>query len=222
MNHQIREVPLGAAGLAYLRESLGDSKQLARSLLGCLNLEQGTARTFLPLESSDQHIYDFRRGGKVMGPASPLSSSSQGRGITRIFNMDSVLVDIIQTHLDSGWNSFCLVEAPLAHADDPKSTEGTVLVHDDSVFYLLEPDKTNQAAIQQTLRVASSIWPPTVGALGRGARRTAHLEIVDIKALEEFAEKTESIFVSAYDGEGFVLWSRGARAAERVPRRLGA
>jgi hypothetical protein len=214
MSQQMREIHLDSRGLSYVRECLSAGKELSRHLLTRLELEPGTVSTFLPVQVSKADVYKFETGGKVTSAETePAVSLGGEHRIARILNMNEVLAEIVQTHLKSAIDSFCLIEDEIAAPGDLslRNAQATVLTCNQSVYYQIKRPQADLNVIESVLRKASSISPPTVGSLGQCRLQTDSHEKdgqLGVKQLIEFAEHTEKVFVGAYDGEGFLIWSK--------------
>jgi hypothetical protein len=207
-----REVALDVRGLLYVRKSLAAGKELSRGLSRCLDLDRGSVSTFLPANVPENEIYEFEWGGKLPVLEPPIDLG-QGFAVP-IPNLDELLIEIIRSHLNSGTTSFCLLEDPISTSGDylpnhlvPVKTLGQ------SAFVLLSQAQADPQLIREALKDTSSLAPPTVGALGRWRLDTppALERELDEQDVTAFAEATERFFVRAYDGEGFLLWSRTTR-----------
>jgi hypothetical protein len=210
----MRELQLDRRGLSYLRDALASGKELSHALLERVDAQRATVSTFLPGEVDETAVYDFKGGG-ILRPAGPPIPIRKGRGgyAVPVPDLDEVLADFIQSHLQSGETTFCVLEDALSSPDDyPDNHIVSVKTIGQSVFLVLTPTDSDRTVIQEALKDTASIAPPTVGALGRWGSGTA-LETADrhlgTDDMTRIAKATERFFVRAYDGEGFVLWSRG-------------
>lgn len=214
MTRAIREIRLGPAGLDYVRECLADGKELSQNLLQSLDLERGNVTTFLPIETPEEEAYQFRFGGKVpqIDSGSPVPQGQREHQMSPTPNMITVLTDLVEAYLKTANQASCVVEDPLTAPGDAalRNAPVTPWVCGQSVFYVLKAVDADRRSIEAMLRAASSISPPTVGALARWrvGEGVPISGVMDIQEIREFAMHTEKIFVGAYDGEGFLIWSK--------------
>jgi hypothetical protein len=209
MKLNTREIQLGAAGLGYIRDCLAEGKELSKSLLERLDLERGRVTTFLPIETTDERATEFRWGGKVPFGLGIQSGDGIGHLPSRIPNMNAALTNVVEAYLKSSDEAACVVEDPLAEPSDGALSRSPVKPSfcGQSVLYVLTAVHADPRLIEKTLRIASSISPPMVGALTRHRGRADNT--LDLQELREIAAHTERVVMSAYDGEGFVMWSKG-------------
>lgn len=124
--------------------------------------------------------------------------------------MHAVLTDLVDAYLKSADEGSCIVEDPLAAPGDEALRNAVVKasVCGQSVFYVLGAVDADRPSIEAVLRAASSISPPTVGALTRWHVREGANGVIDPQAMLEIVRHTDKVFVGAYDGEGFLIWSK--------------
>jgi hypothetical protein len=116
--------------------------------------------------------------------------------------------------------SCCIFEDAKSRPTDPwiQSEDGRIKNLDDEVYYVLdEKDANDEEKIARTVRDAQSGWhfvgvmslPPRNGRLSGGGR---NLSADDLRAL---AERAVVILVGAYDGEGYLVWSKNPKRGKR-------
>jgi hypothetical protein len=119
---------------------------------------------------------------------------------------------LVLTHLESGDEAYCLFEDAMAKPEDPwlEHAEVRPSTSETSVYYLLTSGE-GQRTVVAALTQAKSIYPPLIGAFARvGAGRGYRIRsrAISEAQLLEVAEETERVVVGAYDGEGFLIWSK--------------
>lgn len=215
MIEPLQEITLGSEALDYIRESLSDGKALSKCLRSTLDLRSGRVRTYLPAGTTTTAINQFSVGGKLRSRTEEVSASTRKGEIPNavpIPNTDSMLISKVRTHLESGHSAFCLFANALARPDDPWLSQSKVrtLVCGIDVYHFLTPDNKNSDFIRLTIKKARSIGPPLLGAFASSSPAASSLEsgAVELAELQKVAEQTEKLVVGAYDGEGFLIWSR--------------
>jgi hypothetical protein len=213
----IQEIVLGQEALDYVRDSLRVGKELAAYLLKALTLESGRVRTFLPVGLPTTEINRFSAGGKLpMAPVEKRTLVVAGKSAevaaAPLPNLDVVLASTIKKYLNSEADALCLFENALASPGDGWLSRAKVhsVVTKSSVYHILRSEDTDSELIQQTVAKSKSIRPPLLGILAHYPLASSRFKSGTIEPadLQKIAERTEELLVGAYDGEGFLIWSR--------------
>lgn len=211
MIDNLQEITLGTEALDYVKHYVFRQKrQLSRSLRGKIEFDSGKIRTYLPPTVTPEAIHQFEFGGKL---PQPLERTIVGGGyIVPIPNLDDVLVAKIQAYLNRDASSFCIFENGGVRPDYPAVQRlpklRTFICEDTVCHYLAANDKDSPDLIRLTIKVARSGGPPyLVGCAGRLCSFSAD-KTVESADLDKVAECVEEVFVGAYDGEGFLFWTK--------------
>jgi hypothetical protein len=210
-----REIQLGEEARNYMSSSLAVGKELSASLLRTVTFSTGVLSTSLPVEVTWEEANQFRVGGKLRSPRNGVHmTSADGTGkAVPIPNLDDLIVSVVETHLRLERRAYCVFEDAIARPGDPwlERTHLALMMSREAVYYLLTSEDANRERIEATVRRAKSISPPLIGALAflpvdeQLPRADRALTDRDFSSI---ATQTESVIVGAYDGEGFVIWSR--------------
>lgn len=213
----LQERTLGVEAIEYIYSCLAKGKTFA-SYLSTLNLKKGRVITFLPIEVSEEVAKQFELGGKlpVPPPKAHISFTSEDGSKWRMApkpNINLCLVEIIQKFLTKGQEHICIFEDALAKPSDPYMVSSTVpwLAFNDEVYYFLSWRDTDSRKIEQVIKEASNVYPPTIGAMisvPDSREFTFEERKITIDQLKILAERTEKIIIGAYDGEGYLIWSK--------------
>jgi len=159
----------------------------------------------------------FRTGlGLERDPATFRYHTAPNGSTTRLepkFDPDPGLLPIIEAFLRTAPGHIFIVENALARPSDPvlSSYGSHLLMFDEEVYHLLLPQDRDEKIISQTLREAGYPYPPLVGALASGAEEiglSGESQQITFVQLRASAERAAKIIVGAYDGEGYLIWSR--------------
>jgi hypothetical protein len=217
-----KEIEVGTEGLNYIKDRLAEGNSLSQALLNSRDLASGKVTTYLPAAISDREAKQFSTGGKLRIPRR-LSVTLAIRGsnwrIEPKPNLDTYIVKMIRSFLGQR-GSCCIFEDAKSRPTDPwiQSEDGRIKNLDDEVYYVLdEKDANDEEKIARTVRDAQSGWhfvgvmslPPRNGRLSGGGR---NLSADDLRAL---AERAVVILVGAYDGEGYLVWSKNPKRGKR-------
>ena len=130
---------------------------------------------------------------------------------------DEGLFSVIRAHLEKEPDNLCILEEQLEDAgsylnNPPPSGYiggGSILTYKNDLYFFHHGVKTCDE-IRKAISYASSILI-CIGVLtsfpGGGNLLAQHKEITD-NQLRTLAENTESIFVGAYDGVGYLIWHK--------------
>jgi hypothetical protein len=218
---ELKKIRLGVEALGYIKAHLLRGGRLSHCLLELVDLHRGSVLTYLPGTVTDADAQDFSSGGKVSTPGNSGArfhvKGADGTTWTMVPTADSdeVLARIVHKYLETGADRVCILENAVARPGDPslKSTE-QILVFNNEVLHWLSSDK-DLSTILNTIHRARS-WrfvcvmtlakdlpmPPAPGQ----ELSDAHLRCV--------AAQAEALAVDAYDGEGYLIWSRSTTDGE--------
>ncbi len=208
------EVALGAEAAEYIKGILRNGKTLAKCLLERPDLEQGKIVTFLPPSVSAEAAREFNWGGKF--PTPPESEWMRGADcvIVPIPGNYDYLDGRIKTFLRGGSGRFCIMEdfcsqpgdLCLADSRTPIATFGQ------DVYVFLPSGDFEQNTIEQAMGEANTNIAVEIGALTSLPDTTNfpfHGERdLSLDELRILAQRAETLFIGAYDGEGYLIWER--------------
>lgn len=207
---------LPAEAEQFVTDRLADGNTLARAVLKYLPIAQGCIRTFLPLGAVPQSLKDYGTGGKLPTPDVSEWKGTQHGDETLLMipvpTTDSWLAARIRSHLLRDENNVCVVEDALKRPTDAvlHRVPTKFAACGDEVYHLLFPEDAHEDPILATLRAAKSSVPTFIGVLSRWPRATlnAKPKVLSVDELQALAVETQELFVGAYDGEGYLVWSR--------------
>lgn len=213
------ERPLGPAALDYIRERLGGGKTFAHHLLEALDLEEGSVSAYLPDDVSDESAHQFRYGGKLPTPDESTWKRGSGTMVIPIPNTDDWLASKIALLLSQTPGRVCILEEGVEQASDPgwgkkESLPQFVTIVGAEIYYVIRSADSGET-VAAALNWASSVWPGALGALTTAeADDPIHVNCdIDPGQWPVLARRTEALFVGAYDGESYLIWSRRPSAS---------
>jgi hypothetical protein len=196
----------------YIREQLSWGGPLS-SLLGRIDLSDGSAWAFVPTNADHERAHDFSNGGLFRVPDSDrVALPGGGYMLPAPKRVDGHLAMHVDRFLSGRDDRLCVLEDPFASADDP----GMAIREEVSYFTVgtaLYYFATREQELMQTT-VDALRRPPSVKYLGvlsepgsgtAAIKSGSELSTVDLAAI---AFATATIIVGAYDGEGYVIWSK--------------
>jgi hypothetical protein len=182
-------------------------------LLERFDIDSGEVFTFLPENLTVEDAFDFAHGGKLpLEPGAILKKLNEKGGLEtwiKVPNLDGVLTGMIADYLRMGEKRIYVTEDALSKASDGWLTKTKLPYHllDDRVYFVLRHDST-RLEIEEILGGA---FPPFVAVLSNPSDAvpldcSGHSITRD--EIERLVINTDHIVVGAYDGEGYVVWSR--------------
>jgi hypothetical protein len=200
-------IVLDSRGLDFMKSSLVGPHGLSLLLGSKVATERGTTRAYVPEFVPDERAYDFHVGVATLALRSQVRSGVSGRPAK---TPNRAIADLVSSVLGQNRGALCLVEDWLLGPSDPGIQEslssGTPIVfnRNDVYYYLLAHDPWE--------KVLDTLDEADLGKL---------VGVISVDSFPELVSGTEIssglldvitrgatlIFVTAYDGEGFVIWS---------------
>ena len=117
----------------------------------------------------------------------------------------------VQQYLAEAQNRICVLENALASANDPvlRKLQTKYATYDNEVYHLLFQEDAQEERILQTIKLAKSI-PAFIGVLStwqEGPLDTSR-SVLSLGHLQSIANNARKLIIGAYDGEGYLIWSR--------------
>ena len=214
-----KQIQLNRDAILYVKECLSDGHTLAHHLLETVNLDSGSVSTFVPYDANEGLPHDFKHGPLLQQPHPESVISDQNKADSKIMmiatpNTDSLLTETISEYLNANKGRIVILEDAMARPSDPcmKTVKKTTWrAFHDEVYYFLKCPDCSHTQVGQALKDAQSTYPVLLGAmitLPHEQRFIIGQGNLTSKALKTVADYTEHIIVGAYDGEGYVIWSK--------------
>ena len=205
----LEERVLGLEAVLWIRRSLHEGT-FSRLLAGRFDLTSGRIVTLVPPFVSEEATKMLSRG--LLPESSADVAETPGGVGCRVVSASPIhqaLADLIRRFLSDRPDGLCIFEDRLARPGDGwLSRSGTIVVTvQNDVYHVLSKADIYSDRIERTVDVVSRAYPPLVGALTRCLDEAEGAPLT-YEMLAELADHTERIAIGAYDGEGFVLWSR--------------
>jgi hypothetical protein len=213
---EFKEFVLGPEALDYLMKNrIIYGHTLSHLLLELLDLREGVITTFLPSDIRQEQLYDFEAGGVLPIPHESTwryitESSGKKSILTPIPRDDSFVLSLIREFLLSNQDHVCIIEEPLAKPSDPCMSRRTTpyMTFGNEVYHFLS-GKVRDAEITEVVKWSYTI----VSFLAILTTPTQTIKLIDkreitAEELKSLATGTDKIIISAYDGEGYLVWRR--------------
>lgn len=199
--------PLEDAARSYCLEVLELGKTLSSFLLDQYRKADGTIEAIVP-QHANLGSADPKSGG--LSNITQGSQQSNSEAISDGFATASAsLLSLIKSHLDS-LSKLCIIEDFAARRGDPALSryKTPLAYHDHEVYHLLSRAQKDDVELARTLQLSSSL-PSSVVCLTRLERPLPSPgSEISVDELRGCAEMSASIAIDAFDGEGYIIWSR--------------
>lgn len=197
MHASLRPRDLGPIAMRYLRKQLGSGCELARRHLGSLDVPTAHVWGWLPEGGVElPENYDF---GGVLTP----------KGVTEA---REALVRFIQDYLRGGNKRVLMVEDQVHRRTDPAPRTQDFFRRHAAIFtekcaylFVTAEDLDLGTSVAETLTMGDNY--PLNAFLTAGLSSVPPPDALP-RLLTEISAKTQHIVVSAFDGEGYVVWSK--------------
>ncbi len=210
----LRQYQLGPRAIDYIRGRLSEGRTLSKLLLH-LNMEAGTAWSYLPAGIDDETAHDLTRG--VVAPLDPKAGHRTGTGIMIPVPTPSrpLILEMIRQFLLAHSGACCIFEHALARATDQWLAHETgyapYLTFDDEVYFFLSGrdrsvDDSRIGVVMDRAQSYLLTGILTIAPEGFGPLRFR--QIVTFDQLRALADSVQAIILGAYDGQGYIIWSR--------------
>lgn len=218
INKYYQVVDVTEAGISYVLKSLRYGRMLSNLTARYLPIEKGKVKTFAhhSVEITDLSQFETTWIGRDL-PESirNFPEDDSKRGIDP--EMNFFVVPAIQDFLAERNQNICIHEHIDArptpqrmkhYADYPVLTFA-----DQDVYFFIDDAEATIASIRQPFGTIPS-WNAKafLTSLPDNAEPLRKHQEIDLNLLKLMAKRTEKIIVGAYDGEGYLIWSRSQSA----------
>ena len=192
----------------YLRKQLDMGISLSQCI-SKLPLERGEVYSFVPEDTSDEILYNFDFGG-VYAIDKAKARTSQ---ISPVKNdARPIVLSEIQNYINEGEMNCCIFEEPNASPDFHwVKTSGMEYIHlnNQEMFFFFDKGNNDNEKVQDAFTTSEVyIFLCVLSELKKEEHaQFAAFNEVAIDALELFAINMKKMFVRAYDGEGYLMWT---------------
>ncbi|MBN2240863.1 MAG: hypothetical protein JW712_13910 [Dehalococcoidales bacterium] len=202
----------------YLTNCLLCGHTLSNSILNFFNLDDGHISTSIPINGDETNVYDFTHG-RIF----PEIQESEWQKLKDKDNSNAVwvpvqrvlkpVVDTIHRYLSDNPSGVCIVDETLAKSTDKwlQRIETKILVYNDEVYHYVDYSRRTIKEIEEMISNSPGFWPPFIGVLTTIPAEMKKLIIgkeIHQDILNVAAKQTKKIIVSAYDGEGYLIWNK--------------
>jgi len=188
----LERVDLGREAAAYIRWSLSESRRALSSYLQALPLEAGRMFTFVPSDAEHSRLSEFRAG--VL----------HGRG-----SYES-LAKLALAYLAKDGRRYLIFEDVFVEVGNAWLEDPTIqyFTYGAEVYHFLAVESATEETVLQTIDNAKGYVTNGILTGGSSLPLVQSGSCLDMLQLQALAEAADYILVEAYDGEGFLVWTR--------------
>lgn len=201
----------GISSFKYIREQLSRGKTLSSCINKLISIEQGLVYSYVPGETSEEHLFNFESGGlyhfneellKNKKPVIPIRNDSK-----------PLVIREIKKHIENDANNCCIFEEPNAIPSDPwvaKSGIQYIRLDDNEMYYFFDFRNNVTKKLEEAYNVSDGyVFLCALSSLDSGGHnKCSPFQMIDVDLIESFTIKIAEFFLKAYDGEGYIKWQR--------------
>jgi hypothetical protein len=204
-----KKVVTGTEAFSYIRKQLDMGISLSH-FVNSLPIEGGQVFSFVPEETSSEKLYDFISGGIHPFENEELKSTE----LDFLHNEAKrlVLEEIIK-HIDENDQNCCIFENPNASPYFPwVKSSGIEYVHigNEEMFFFFDKKGSDFEKVENAFTTSDVyIFLCALSSLDQTVHSSYDgFKEISVELLDVFVKNVSSLFVKAYDGEGYLMWVR--------------
>ena len=211
----VKEKNVRASAVQYMRGQLGQGKSLAKTLLETVDFGEGDIIALSPTPLSSTETIQFDSGHTPQTHVKPerIKFGDRTHLAVPTPNANQQLAAMIYDALGN-LQSVCFLENFLAEAHDGwlERAKSRIVTNGNEVYHaLFSLDRCDKDKIEVAIREWHYL-PTSIGAFGNmDDEASAYItseKTITKGQLTAFARTVQSVFVSAYDGEGCLVWNK--------------
>ncbi len=194
----------------YLRSQLNIGGKALSNYINMLPIESGKVFSFVPKGTSEKSLYEFEKGGlyffdkellKQVPPLVPIQNEARPLLISTVYN-----------YLNSGMENCCIFEEPIALPSDPWVKNSMIkYVHiNNEMFYFFDNKNKDIKEIDRAFKASEAHYFLCALSSFNTFEHDKFISFkeITIELIKEVVDNLNSFFVRAYDGEGYLMWTK--------------
>lgn len=175
----------------YFKDCLSNTNSISNEIMRSVNFEDGRFFTFLPSGVEKKTMYQFRYGGATK-------------------SLRNYITNLIYESIFRSGHLVCVI-------DDYNSTyhpnyEGRLFslcgkFHENEVYYFLTKGNASPELIKKCLSASECIWHSLALLSDADVNYYSKDELTQDE-IQQLCVGIKWIFVTAYDGEGYIIWEK--------------
>ena len=210
---------LSSEATEYIKQNISDlGLSLSRMAKKYIDLNKGKVMGILPLDIERQQVIEFGNGGLEYEPSLPQTTVLTNEKVhgkqseIRLGETTLRLIMYIQEHLKVNKDHLCIMEDMSAEPSFPflKYSLSNIKFYQNEVYSVIYNDEVQVQQIWNAIRDTRSA-ACHIGLMTSYPENTHILKKTNNLTEDELiilAQRTEKIFVGAYDMESYLIWSK--------------
>ncbi|WP_079978261.1 hypothetical protein [Parachlamydia acanthamoebae] len=198
--------------MEFVKDNLNEVNALSSELLNLVNFKSGVFFTLLTLGSDLERLYEFKSG--VILPQNPIIVTEIDGKKSRHQEVSTIkeeLSDFVFHKLISNEKLSCVFDEVTMDYDDSYLNKfyekKSIYLHEKEVLYVIREHNKTHKFISDCMWSSFSFWH-SVGVLTEADCFKNDSNILSLEDIQAICKKTKMMLISAYDGEGYVLWEK--------------
>lgn len=198
----------GIAAFEYLSNQLElGGKSLSR-LISLLQLKEGKIYSFAPKHTSKKSLFEFNKGGIY----SLTKKNIFENGLIAIRNdSKKIILNLLYEYINKNNDNLCIFEEPNAIPSDKwiSNSKMEYAFLGNEIYYLFQKSN-NKVDLEKAFKTSEGYYFLCVLSTVKSYNRPQFLIKKEINSnlLSEIVENLSCFFIRAYDGEGYLMWSK--------------
>jgi hypothetical protein len=173
-----------------------------------LPIRNGRVFSFAPQALSDDLLYKFESGDLN----EKIITTSNSHLVPVENDSRIVLTNIICEYLNADADNYCVIEEPIAMPSDAwvlKSGINYVYIGDE-MYYFLDISNCDKNTVEKLIKIGEAYYFLCVlGKLNIDLHPDTTIKgEINSELIQLMAANIDRLFVTAYDGEGYLMWER--------------
>ncbi|WP_226987478.1 hypothetical protein [Parachlamydia acanthamoebae] len=198
--------------MEFVKDNLNEVNALSSELLNLVDFKSGVFFTLLTVDSNLERLYEFENG--IILPQNPIIvSETNGKKSRhqRVPTIKEELSDFIFHKLSLSNKLSCIFDEVTRSPDESNLKafyeKKSVYLYENEVMYVIRELNKNHEFILKCVGKSFSFWH-SVGVLTEADCFKNDSNILSLEDIQAICKKTKMMFISAYDGEAYVLWEK--------------
>ena len=219
INEYYHIVDVTDAGIEYFHTTLMYGRILSKLVINFISLDEGNIKTFVERNLERNSLTQFSH--KLLTPNMPEKIRDLPNDNFKwplIPVMDFFVIPIIQKYLaENNRNIFILEDSESSPAGwlnppvwIPNVPSFFTFDTKDVYFFAEKREKVTVASMREIFSIGTTSWSTRafLTSLPPSIQMLKNHQSVNMQTLKYFARHVQKIIVSAYDGEGYLVWSQ--------------
>jgi hypothetical protein len=198
----------GLKPFEYIKERLLWGSKVLSGSVAKIDLEKGKVYALVPAGISEDHLYSFEQGGLYYSEIKEINNT---RIQSVVNNSKELFQELIFNHIASASGNCCVFEEPDGSPSDPwvSKLNAEYIHYNEEMYYFFNTSNIAREKIEQATNYADGYYFLCVlSSLDNELSEFKSGDEISFDSLKTIADNCQTFFVGAYDGEGYLMWSK--------------